>query len=420
MQINSDDVKNSLKLISGTLLAQVIPFIFYPVLGRLFLPSDFALLANFTAIISIISVLVSGQYRQIILIAGTEKNATNIFILALMLTIIGSIICTGILYLFEDRLVALLRQPKLSDVLWMIPIVVVSLNVFELYNEWCVRHKYFGNLSLNKIVNSSALSVVKVGCGFLFVQVGLLAGDVMGRFISACFCIVGMFRRKFKIKGIVSIARIKYVARKYKDCPFYLMPAQLMNTIGGQVPILILSSFFLSDNVGQFTMTYSIMVLPAAVVSSAVKDVFKQKANEVYVKYGNCKDIYVFTMKVISTIALLGFSFLAVITPWLFTFFLGENWSLSGIYARILCPMVAINFVSEVGAVMFVISGNIKQAMYWQFAYVLLSILSLLLGSIIFKNMIAVIICFTIVRSILYLVNFSLTYRYSKGNSNDK
>ena len=418
MQINSDYVMNSLKLISGTLIAQVIPFIFYPVLGRLFLPSDFALLANFVAIVSIISVLVSGEYKQMILIVETEKNAINILVLALVLAILGSVICTGVLYLFENKLVTLLSQPKLSDVLWLIPVVVISLNVFELYNEWCIRHKYFGNLSLNKIVNSSALSVMKVGCGFLLVPIGLLVGDVIGRFISAFFCLVGMFRRKFKIKGVVSIARIRYVARKYKDCPFYLMPAQLMNSIGGQMPILILSSFFLADHVGQFTMAYSIMVLPAVIISFAVKDVFKQKANEVYVKYGNCREIYVSTMKIISIIALLGFSFLAAISPWLFTYFLGENWNLSGVYARILCPMVAISFVAEVGGGMFVISGHIKQGMYWQFAYVLLSVLSLLLGAIIFKSMIATIICFTIVRSILYLTNFSLTYRYSKGNLN--
>ena len=77
--------------------------------------------------------------------------------------------------------------------------------------------------------------------------------------------------------------------------------------------------------------------------------------------------------------------------------------------------MVAINFVSEVGAAMFVISGHFKQGMYWQFAYVLLSVLSLLLGAIIFKSIIATIVCFSMVRTVLYFINFSLTYQYAKG-----
>lgn len=414
--VKSDYIKNSLKLISGTLLAQVIPFVFYPILGRLFLPSDFTLMANFTAIVVIVSVLVSCQYRQVILIARTEKNATNIFVLGFILTVIGSVFFTGILYLFKNQLTELLNQPALGDILYLIPITVISLNIFELYNEWCVRQKCFSNLSLNKIVNSSALSLTKVGCGFFLISIGLVVGDVIGRVVSACFCLVGMFKREFKIKGIVSVARLKYVAYRYKECPLNLMPAQLMNTIGGQMPVLILTSFFLSDDVGQFTMAYSVMALPAAIVSLAVKDVFRQRANEVYIKKGNCKEVYISTMKVISIISLLGFSFLAMITPWLFPFFLGESWVLSGVYARILCPMIAISFVSEVGAGMFVISGHIKQGMFWQFAYVLLSIFSLLFSSMIFKNMIITIICFTVVRAVLYTVNFRLTYQYSKGD----
>lgn len=414
-RINSDYVKNSLKLILGTLFAQILPFVFYPILGRLFLPSDFTLLANFTAIVSIISVLVSCQYRQMILIAGAEKNATNVFILALILTVVGSIFCTSLLYVFVDDLVVLLGQPELDSLLYLIPLAVISLNVFELYNEWCVRHKFFGNLSLNKIVNSSSLAIIKTACGFFTIPAGLVVGDVVGRVISAFFCCVGMFKRKFKLRGIVSVTRMKYVARKYKECPFNLMPAQFLNTVGGQMPILILSSFFLSDHVGQFTMAYSIMALPAAVISLAIRDVFRQKANEMYVRYGNCREVYVSTIKVVSIISIVGFSFLAVISPWLFSFFWGDNWSLSGIYARILCPMVAINFVSEVGAGMFVISGHFKQGMYWQFAYVLLSVLSLLLGAIIFKSIIATIVCFSMVRTVLYFINFSLTYQYAKG-----
>ena len=193
------------------------------------------------------------------------------------------------------------------------------------------------------------------------------------------------------------------------------MPAQLMNTLGGQAPVLILSAYFLADNVGQFTMAYSIMALPSIVVSRAIYDVFRQKANEAYVKNGHCREVYVSTMKVVAILSLIGYSFLAFISPWLFTFFLGDNWILVGTYARLLCPMVAINFVSEVGTGMFIISEHIKEGMRWQFAYVILSILSLWLSAILFHDIVTTILCFTLARSILYFINFRLTYQYSKG-----
>lgn len=408
-------IKNSLRLISGTLVAQIVPFVFYPILGRLFEPSEFTTLANFTAITAIISAIVSGQYRQVILIARTEKDAVNILALSFLLTVVGSVIFTGALFLGKETYEGFPAMRGIVELLYIVPIAVISLNIFELYNEWCVRYKYFTNLSFNKMVNAAALSITKTGFGFLHVPTGLVIGDTLGRVISALFCLGGIIKRKFRIRGMVSLARMWDMAKRYKECPCNLLPATLMNTLGGQAPVLILSAFFLPDRVGQFTMAYSIMALPSAVVSRAVHDVFRQKANEVYAKQGNCRDVYLSTMKTIAMLSIGGYSLLALTAPWLFTLFLGSNWVLAGIYARVLCPMVAINFVSEVGTGMFVISGHMKEGMWWQFGYVLLSLLSLWISAIFFKDMIATIWCFTMARSVLYLINFRLTYLYSTG-----
>ena len=413
--LQSEYIKNSLNLISGTFLAQIVPFLVYPVLGRMYSPADFTLLANYTALVTIISVIVSMQYRYAILIARTEKNAINILTLALLLTVIGSLLFTSGLFLFGDKVELLINQPGLTDYFMFIPVSIISINFFDLYNEWCVRHKYFSNLSANKIVNAATVSGVKMLLGFTTVSNGLVYGDATGRFLSALFCYVAMLKKKCGFRHMISIIKLKYVARRYKGCPLNLMPSQLLNTIGGHFPVLILSAFFPANNVGQFTMAYSVIALPSVVVSLAIRDVFRQKANEEFVKTKNCKGIYMSTMKVVALMSLVGFSLVYLISPWLFPFFLGEEWSLSGNYARVLCPMIAINFVSEVGSGMFIIAEKMKESMYWQIAYVLLSLLSLWLSAIIWNDMVATIWCFTIARSVLYLINFRLTYLYSTG-----
>lgn len=414
--IQNEYIKNSLNLISGTFLAQVVPFLVYPILGRMYSPADFTLLANYTALVAIISVVVSMQYRYAILIARTEKSAINILALTLILSSIGSLLFTGGLFLFNDEINHLINQNELSNYFWLIPISVISMNFFDLYNEWCVRYKYFPSLSKNKIVNAAAISCTKMLLGLSSIRGGLIHGDVIGRFLSALFCYVGMIKKKRNgFKRMISAAKLSYVARRYKSCLLNLMPAQLLNTIGGHFPVLILSTFFPANNVGQFTMAYSVIALPSVVVSLAIRDVFRQKANEEYIKTKSCKRIYVSTMKVAALISFIGFSLVYLISPRLFIFFLGENWDLAGIYAQVLCPMVAINFVSEIGSGMFIIAEKMKESMYWQIAYVLLSILSLWLSAMIWNDIIVTILCFTLARSVLYLVNFRLTYLYSTG-----
>ena len=65
----SEFIKNSLTLSGGVAIAQVLPFLFYPVLGRIFTPAEFGLLAVITSIVSVLAVVGSGKYEGGILVA---------------------------------------------------------------------------------------------------------------------------------------------------------------------------------------------------------------------------------------------------------------------------------------------------------------------------------------------------------------
>ena len=64
------------------------------------------------------------------------------------------------------------------------------------------------------------------------------------------------------------------------------MPAQLLNTVGGAVPILLLGKYYSGSDLGHFSMTMSALMIPVNVISISIRDVFRQKANEIY-KGGN-------------------------------------------------------------------------------------------------------------------------------------
>ena len=51
---SSDFARNSLTLSGGVAVAQVLPFLFYPVLGRIFTPAEFVLMAVITSIVSVL------------------------------------------------------------------------------------------------------------------------------------------------------------------------------------------------------------------------------------------------------------------------------------------------------------------------------------------------------------------------------
>ena len=112
LPIKGEFAKNALILTVGTSVAQAFPILFYPILGRIFSPSDFGLLATLTSITAILVTLSTGQYQGSILIAKTKKEATNIIGLVLLLSFSILLITTIIFFVFSDLIAGSLNEPN--------------------------------------------------------------------------------------------------------------------------------------------------------------------------------------------------------------------------------------------------------------------------------------------------------------------
>jgi hypothetical protein len=102
--------------------------------------------------------------------------------------------------------------------------------------------------------------------------------------------------------------------------------------------------------------------------------------------------------------------------PDIFSLVLGEQWRIAGEYSQILLPMIAINFISTSFSGVIFITEKMKVDFIWVIYYVGVTVISLLLGCILFQNMKSTLIFFSIGRSSAYLAYIFLTYKFSKGN----
>ena len=189
---NSAFIKNSLTLSGGVAIAQVLPFLFYPILGRIFTAEEFGLLASLTSITSVLAVVGSGKYESAILIARDKHEAASLAVLAVLLGFVTMLIAWVLMqFVLIEPLSKALDEPALGRWIFVCPLASVSIIIFTVYNEWCVREKYFKSLSVNKIVNAAAITLSKTFLGFVKVcSQGLVVGDLIGRVISAVGCVV--------------------------------------------------------------------------------------------------------------------------------------------------------------------------------------------------------------------------------------
>jgi O-antigen/teichoic acid export membrane protein len=418
LPLKSEFTKNAFTLTMGTSIAQAFPMLFYPILGRIFTPVEFGILATLSSITSILTVLASGKYEDSILITRTKSDAANIVGLVLVLSSFALLISFILLQTTSTKISVWFNEPDLKKLLFICPLSAFAIIIFNCYNEWCVRHKYFVSLSWNKITNSAATTLSKLLFGFVkIVSAGLVIGDLAGRIISAIGCIFRALLKDHKEFMQISFKQMRNLAIRYVEFPKFSLPAQLLNAIGMSLPVLMIGAYFNSSEVGYYAMTMNVLSVPVSVISVAIRDVFRQRANEEFVKTGNCVDLYKRLLKILTFCGVLGSILLVFALPCIFSIVLGEPWRIAGKYSQILLPMIAINFVGESLSGVLIITEKIKIVLHWQIYYVTITIISLLLGCIIFQDIKTSLICFSIGRITAYLLYIYLSYHYSKGMS---
>ena len=187
--------------------------------------------------------------------------------------------------------------------------------------------------------------------------------------ISAIGCVFRALRSDKEYFVNITFSNIKRQAKKYSNFPKYSLPAQLLNTVGVQMPILFLGFYFGNTEVGFFSMTSSVLSIPISVISIAVRDSFRQQASIDYKLKGECRTLYIKTLKPLFIIAFVATIGIVFFIPDLFVFILGKQWEISGVYSQILLPMIALSFISNSLGGVLIITEKLKVSMYWQIYY---------------------------------------------------
>ena len=163
-------------------------------------------------------------------------------------------------------------------------------------------------------------------------------------------------------------------------------------------------------------MAMTIFAIPLTVISGAVRDVFRQRANEQLNTSGSCRQLFIKVTVILSLMAVGAAAAMVWFLPQLSTLFLGPQWHTCGVYAQILCGAMVLSFVANSRSGMFLVANKLRQLFYWQLYFVTTTIAAILVGGLVYKSMIVTIALFSILRASAYLLSIIMTYRYTVVN----
>ena len=154
---NSQFIKNTLTLSSGTFFSQVVLFILTPILSRIYHPETFGLLAIYLTIIAIFWNISSGKYELAIVLPKSSKEAINLLALSFILNIFYFIF-SSILIIIATSYISI----ELNPILILVPFGIFLESMIYSINQFNIRNNKYNFIAYIKILRSLYICLIQM------------------------------------------------------------------------------------------------------------------------------------------------------------------------------------------------------------------------------------------------------------------
>lgn len=404
-------------LLLGTAIAQLFTIITAPLLSRLYSPEYFGGLAFIISMVSIFTVVANLRLELAIVLPKYLKTSQIIFIISFLINSSFAIIIGVLLYFTKDRFsLAFNFDLEFKYIVALIALVFFNSN-FNAFTYFNIRIKEFKNNSVSTVIRSLFTNIFQVVFGILSPSImGLLIGQIIGRFMAICFFIFKGLRTKLFTNISISKKKTLYVLKRYKSFPLFSAPQALINSLSTNIPVFILSFFFSPYIVGLYWFTERLLKMPTTFLGSSIRQVFFQKVSH---DVNNNKSVFSNYKKISLYLLVLGLVpvvLLFVYGTQLFEFVFGNEWGEAGLYA----PWLAIAWFSALSIFPAVVLIQIydfqKFYLFYELLLALFKVCALLIGAFLKLPILAIALYSIIILlfNLFLVTNIAMKIRFLK------
>jgi lipopolysaccharide exporter len=333
--------KNIGVLTVGTTVAQMIAIFATPILSRIFTPSDYGLLALFSAVLAVTATTVSLSYPIRIILPKTNREAIKILLIALLSSVFLGVTLILLIMFLPNAIIAWMGLDSLGGWIFLAIIAGVMTAIVNAIIYWLNRNLEYTKIVFIRIMQSVVAAVFALSFGFLAIQDGLLYANLLS-ILSAMALLVILSKVHLFKTGFVDLFS---VARKHKVAPIFLYPTAMLDVFTNQLPFFLITMWFTTEITGQYRMAYSLLALPAALIGSAISQVFYQRFSTVWPDAEKAKELLRKTWLLLASAGLIPFLIIIISGEEIFSFILGETWIVAGHMASILALMSYVSLI---------------------------------------------------------------------------
>jgi len=339
-------------LMSGSVLGQLIALAAYPLVTRLFSPSDFGLFNIFYSYVEVFIILATGKYELAFPLTADSREARALLRFTRRLNaVVSLLLLTAIALLVVcDALPGKTRA--LGAVALLLPPLVFFAGSARIHSFLFNRYQRYRPIAVSAVVYGAATSLAKVLFGLssrllpLFAKAGLPSATVFGQVAADVSYRLRIRRLPVAQAEPPSRAAALAAARKFRNFPLYVLPKDFISSFSYNLPFIWLALYFDNAVVGLFSLALTFTFRPVTLVNADMERVlYMRVCNRVAAGRPVCGDMLRILLRVnlLALPACLLFFFVA--EP-LFVWVFGGEWAGCGYYVRWLLPWCYVSFTS--------------------------------------------------------------------------
>lgn len=403
-------IKNMLKLVSGSVIAQFITFVISPILTRIYAPDEFGIFSIYSSILLILISIGSLRLETTIVIAKDETEAINMLYVSLFICFIISTILFILLFLFNERLMSIINIKKeYAFVFYFLPLAVLVNGINTALLHWKNRLGDYNRIAKISVGRSILVGASQVSLGGLGgIKTGLVFGQIIGMLFNSVRLTISSIKDIYKLNHKLILIDIKKQIYKFKHFPLYGAPQVFLNSITRNIPPVILAMFFNPNVVGLYALSYKMLQMPISLTSEALRKVLLKEISELNnTNKPINKLVFKLSFLIIVASAILLVP-LALNGEKLFTFIFGDNWVGAGKYASLLIIWLIFKLASVPSIVSLQVIAKQKFLLVYEIFFSFFSIISLLITGRLGEPYITI-FTFSIVSALFYILLIVVT-----------
>ncbi len=417
MKDNLSFKKNVTIVSLGPVISTILAFFADPWIARFWEPYVFGAVTYYNSIILVISPLLFLRYNFAIVQAKTDKEAHNLLALSLIIMLVMILMILIFFNLFDSLTGDTI---SLDPFRYIFVTVITMASLSLLLKFWYTRKKRFIHLTLATIILQASYTIMLLIVGRFgeTTESNILLIRNISYILAPVLMIIAFLRNELSsFTRDISLEGLLRVLKDFKKFPLYELWGYASSIFAFNIAIILITKYWGQTVNGLFSKAFFLLYLFIIFLGESINRVLHKEVSDMV---NRNEDPSGFLMKLVTSLAMISilpFAFVVAAGPELFSVFLGERWTESGIFAQYLSIWMYILLISTSVRSLFGVLNKQLQSTVFMVSLFISRTVILIFAGVNQLDVFNTVLIFSIVSFIIILlkINYIMSVAGGKG-----